>query len=216
MDRTNISLMEDACFLCLPSPELAFLESQNFYALAGLGPIVDGYWLLYHRGESARKINGRRPTGDDPRKELVFSAREKQAHCDVRKLPYNRAWSDDGMYDEHDHHCFHAHLLAFPGANDVSAFADSYFAASQAFSKLDDALAHGAQCDEYLLVSPSTNSFTIFSTPLNVPRQLARYLVAWNTGNAHLADWRAWPQRDRAIAIAEGLRSALSLENNVD
>jgi diadenosine tetraphosphate (Ap4A) HIT family hydrolase len=34
------------CFICSPSPELVFLESKNFYALAGLGPVVDGYCII--------------------------------------------------------------------------------------------------------------------------------------------------------------------------
>jgi diadenosine tetraphosphate (Ap4A) HIT family hydrolase len=37
---------DDLCFLCSPAPDLVFLESENFYALAGLGPVVDGYCVV--------------------------------------------------------------------------------------------------------------------------------------------------------------------------
>jgi diadenosine tetraphosphate (Ap4A) HIT family hydrolase len=215
MERANIALREDACFLCLPSPELVFLESQNFHALAGLGPIVDGYCIVAAKAH-VKSMADVPMTLIDERGSFLALVRNKLTAMYGSCLITEHGRMTVCATDEHDHHCFHAHFLAFPGANDVSALASSYFATLQAFPELDDALVHGAQCDEYLLVSPSTNSFTVFSTPLNVPRQLARYLVAWNTGNAHLADWRTWPQRDRAIAIADGLRSALSLENNVD
>ncbi|WP_148667171.1 hypothetical protein [Bradyrhizobium amphicarpaeae] len=114
---------------------------------------------------------------------------------------------------EHDHHCFHAHFLVFPGSEDVSSLASSYFANTAEFSTLDGALAFAALHPEYLLTSPSSSRLFIHSTPLNAPRQLARFLVAWKNGNAHLADWKAWPQRERAISIANTLRTAFVSED---
>jgi hypothetical protein len=115
--------------------------------------------------------------------------------------------------DEHDHHCFHAHFLVFPGTEDVSALAGSYFGKTAEFATLETALASAAQHPEYLLTSPDPSRLAVHSTPLNVPRQLARFLVAWKNGDPHLADWKAWPQRQRAISIANALRAAFVAED---
>jgi hypothetical protein len=59
--------------------------------------------------------------------------------------------------DEHDHHCFHAHFLVFPGTGDISPLASSYFAKAVEFSTLETALASAALHPEYLLTSPDPN-----------------------------------------------------------
>jgi hypothetical protein len=110
--------------------------------------------------------------------------------------------------DDHDHHCFHAHFLVFPGTEDVLSLASSYFAKTDEFSAIETALADAAMHPEYLVTSPDPSHVFIHSTPLNAPRQLARFLVAWKVGNPHLADWKAWPQRERAISIADTLRAS--------
>ncbi|WP_158646965.1 hypothetical protein [Bradyrhizobium huanghuaihaiense] len=115
--------------------------------------------------------------------------------------------------DEHDHHCFHAHFLLFPGTQDVSSLASSYFAQTIEFPTLSAALNDAALHPEYLLTSPDPSRLFIHSTPLNTPRQLARFLVAWKNGNPHLADWKVWPQRERAVSIANTLRAAFVSEN---
>ena len=42
----------DECFLCSPSEDLQFFESENFFALAGLGPVVDGYCVIAAKAHS--------------------------------------------------------------------------------------------------------------------------------------------------------------------
>jgi hypothetical protein len=37
---------ERACFLCDPAADLVFFEHGDFFALAGLGPVVEGYALF--------------------------------------------------------------------------------------------------------------------------------------------------------------------------
>jgi hypothetical protein len=108
---------------------------------------------------------------------------------------------------EHDPHCFHAHFLVFPGVSDISDLAESYFSSFEGFDDLESALKYAATLDEYLFVSPKNDKFNIFAGPLNVPRQLARYLVGWRTGASHLSDWRAFPELEQAKSMAQGLRA---------
>jgi diadenosine tetraphosphate (Ap4A) HIT family hydrolase len=200
------------CFLCSPSAELVFLESENFYALAGLGPVVDGYCVV--AAKSHVKSMADVPLGQAGERDAFITLVRNRLIAMYGTCLITEHGRMTVCADEHDHHCFHAHFLVFPGTEDVSALADSYFSTSQAFTNLETSLAHGALHAEYLLISPSPTRFSIYSTPLNAPRQLARHLVAWKTGNGHLADWKTWPQRDRAIFIAETLRSAFASEDN--
>src|ERR1041385_4497204 len=194
------------CFVCSPSPELVFLESRNFYALAGLGPIVDGYCVIAAKSH-VKSMADVPPSMMAERGDFLTSVRTKlmamYGRCLITEHGRMTVCST-----EHDHHCFHAHFLVFPGAADISELANSYFSKSREFGSLEECLADGALGPEYFLISSNPSSFLTYSTPLNAPRQLARYLVAWNTGNTHLADWKNWPQRDRAKDIAENLRSA--------
>jgi diadenosine tetraphosphate (Ap4A) HIT family hydrolase len=203
---------EGFCFLCEPSTELVFLESQNFYALAGLGPVVDGYSVIAAKAHSMSMA-------DIP---PALSADRDAFLADVRTRLVGQYGSclitEHGRMavcaaGEHDHHCFHAHFLAFPGTEDVSDLASSYFANSAEFSTLEAAFAEAVLHPEYLLISPNPNRFYILSTPLNAPRQLARHLVSWKSGNPHLADWKTWPQRERAILIAQTLRATVVSEH---
>src|SRR5438046_6805643 len=42
----NTRLEGPHCFLCEPSRDLVFFACDDFFALAGLGPVVDGYSVL--------------------------------------------------------------------------------------------------------------------------------------------------------------------------
>jgi len=110
--------------------------------------------------------------------------------------------------DSHDHdpHCYHAHFLIFPGAQDVSSAARSYFSKMQSFRELGSAMSHAANQGEYVLISPAPDCFNIFSGPLNIPRQFARFLVAHKAGSLHLADWRNNPNWLKAEAISASLK----------
>ena len=111
---------------------------------------------------------------------------------------------------QHDPHCFHSHFLVFPGAHDVSEMAHSYFGKMETFSELEIALSQAALYEEYVLISPTPECFNIFSAPLNMPRQLARFLVANRAKTPLFADWRPHPNRERAVTIASDLRSLVT------
>ena len=112
---------------------------------------------------------------------------------------------NDPAEHEHDAHCFHAHFLVFPNAPDISGLARSYFSDAHTFSELRQAMEYAAVHREYVLVSPTATEFTIFTKPLNLPRQLARSLVAHAIHCPELADWRKTPNWDQAIQTAQNL-----------
>lgn len=195
----------EQCFLCKTPADLVFLETDNFLALAGLGPVVDGYCMLASRTH-ARSMADIKAARHDERDGLVKALRAHLASeygCCLITEHGRMAICDD---DLHDQHCYHAHFLVFPGAPDISSKAQSYFGSANKFANLSSALSFSANFEEYFLVSPDDSSFTVFTTPLNAPRQLARYLVAAEAGDVALADWKSVPNRQRALEIAEKFR----------
>jgi diadenosine tetraphosphate (Ap4A) HIT family hydrolase len=199
------SLPDSNCFLCDPPSDLVFRETEHFIALAGLGPVVDGYCVVAAKAHT-------RSMADIPRSlklqrsSFVNSLRQeltaKFGSCLITEHGRMAVCSSG----EHDHHCFHAHFLFFPGAPDIAQNAASYFLTVRDFDNLEEALQAGSQLDEYLLVSPSMDQYSIFATPLHAPRQLARLLVAFRIGNLELADWKLHPNRETSVRIANTLR----------
>jgi hypothetical protein len=103
-------------------------------------------------------------------------------------------------------HCFHAHYLLFPGADDISMAAASYYGSRRKFESAAQAMQYAGEADNYLYISPLEHEHIVLTDSLNAPRQLARTLVALATENGKLSDWQLAPQRARALEIAAGLR----------
>jgi diadenosine tetraphosphate (Ap4A) HIT family hydrolase len=205
-----------ACFLCDPAADLIFFENDGFFALAGLGPVVEGYALFGTRAHIKSMADLPSTLWRD-RDRLIGSLRDqlsrKFGRCLVTEHGRMAVCADDpGDYEAH---CFHAHFLLFPGARDVSEAARSYFSRVDTFTTLQPAMGHAALCDEYALISPTPETFNVFSGPLNIPRQLARFLVANDVGELQLADWRDHPNREQAEQIARDLKLLIATNTSV-
>lgn len=196
------------CFLCDPSHDLVFLDREGFVALAGLGPIVDGYSLIAAKAHvrSMADLPAELHPDLDFFVNMVRSRlTKKYGSCLITEHGRMGICVEDA--DGFDEHCLHAHFLVFPGASDISEVARTYFGNSQIFGDLATALFQARLCEEeYVLVSPTPEQVTVFSKPLNIPRQLARYLVAHCSDAMHLADWRSHPNLEQARSIAGELR----------
>lgn len=199
-----------SCFLCDLPTDLIIFETSNFVALAGLGPIVDGYCLLaskMHTRSMADVPDQLRAERSQALLRLRSFLTDQYGSCRVTEHGRMAVCTDD---TEHDHHCFHAHFLLFPGAPDITSVSSSYFRQSKHFGDIEEALTYAASFDEYFLSSESGDRHTLFAGPLNMPRQLARILVASQLGRLNIADWKQAPRRDDALRIAHSLRSRLS------
>jgi diadenosine tetraphosphate (Ap4A) HIT family hydrolase len=199
------------CFLCELPSDLVISETQHFAVLAGLGPIVNGYCLLAAKTHTRSMADVPQDLRSE-RSQFLLTLRSSLiklfGSCLVTEHGRMAVCSDD---IEHDSHCFHAHFLLFPGAPDIIHTAATYFLNNRSFGEIDDALAYAATFDEYFLASSSKDEHFVFSGPLNMPRQLARILVAAKLGRLDTADWKVSPRREEAIQIAAELRSGLSL-----
>jgi hypothetical protein len=198
------------CFLCNPDSELVSWQERDFFVLAGLGPVVDGFCLMGTDVHVASMADVDR-AGEAARDSTLTAIRAvlsaRFGKCLVTEHGRVPVCRDDG--NQHSAHCFHAHFLLFPGAADISLAAQSYYGERRAFGSTREALGYAGSAENYLYISPSDREHIVLTHPLNAPRQLARTLVALASGQGNLADWQMTPDRRRTVAIARELRELL-------
>lgn len=191
----------DGCFLCAPDHDLIVWESENLIALAGLGPLTEKYYVI----GTKKHI---RSFADAPSESKIltelYTAREDLSgpnDCllmtEHGRVPVCRT---DGTL--HEAHCFHAHVLLFDCSDGISSYAKSYFGDETGFTSLNDAYKFALTFEPYHIVSEATDDITVFTEPLNIPRQLFRGLVAHVAGTEHLVDWQTEPSYEKAKKLA--------------
>lgn len=193
------------CFLCAPDPELIFVRDANTFALAGLGPVVPYYSLV----ASTAHV----PSASDGQSEginLVAAVRRVVAGFNARGMQCVIA--EHGRVPVcaervgQERHCYHAHLLVFPGADLPTLDVSSMFGQVRRYSSIEDGLSNAPAHGEYYLLSDNTGATVVHSQPRYVPRQFLRSLLAAEVGRPELADWRKTPARQSALDYAVQLR----------
>lgn len=203
---------EDGCFLCAPEDALIYWREKHVFAMAGLGPVVEGYSVVAHEGHIPSMADV--PQTDVECTAAIVAKIRRELTARYRSCvitEHGRFPICDGEvagYD--DPHCYHAHFLVFPGAPNPVSYVRSYFREAAEFTDLQAALEHAHGDEEYFLFSPSRGSFFVMTGGLNLPRQFARCVIAISMGRPELADWRRTPNRDDALNIASHFRDNLS------
>ena len=197
----------DNCFLCQPNQDLVVATYGNVFSMVGLGPITERYLMIAAKDHVQSFadffLNEPEIAGEIEKTRAVLEyGREPLLMTEHGRVP---ACLDDK--DEHDAHCFHAHVLLFQSTKDIEEVASGYFMKREVFGCLSDALAYAAECQNYHLLSPNSNRFVVLTGALNVPRQFFRQLVAIEEDQPELADWRHRPHVERALANAERERT---------
>ena len=197
------------CLLCNPNPKLLVGSINSIFTMVGLGPITPRYLIFATKSHFrsfadavlaspsvATTLNQTRLSSSIPNRPLLFT--------EHGRVPICRSDQDD-----HEAHCFHAHMLAFETVLDNVADLNTYFRSNKSFSCIQAALQYSTTQDQYYLYSPSSNCYTIYSNPVNVPRQFFRSLVAIKHNIPDYADWRLHPRSDHAIALVARERRLL-------
>jgi hypothetical protein len=198
------------CFLCNPPRDLVYAEAAEAFALAGLGPLVPGYSVAAARSHI-------RSIADiaDPRQFFAFLKTLRrsltQQYGDCLVTEHGRLPACLGSGGATEPHCYHAHVLIFPGAPSVEALAVQHFEEVLLFDTMEEAiLAARRNAFEYFLLSSAPDRFLLMLRPRFAVRQLGRVLVATALDTPDTFDWQQFPRRDDAQQFAATLRSALS------
>ena len=194
------------CFFCAPDKERVLYETANFYALLGLGPIVEGYVILVAKQHI-------RSMFDLPAEMRLSYRVEKERLKQLVTQTYGPTIiTEHGRIqacfvedqEEHEQHCFHAHQLLFPVAADLTLLLTSgrFVKVVEGTSLHDIDPSSLGEEEEYLLFEKISGLVTLYLTEGKCPRQFMRYLVALSVGKPELSNWRSYPGWE-AIAAAK-------------
>jgi len=206
------------CFFCHPDRDRMLYESEHFYALLGLGPIVDGYVLLVAKQHIRSMFDmppDIRSVYDQEKnylKQLIHTTYEPAIITEHGRV---RACIVEDE-EAHDLLCYHAHQLFFPVDVDFGALShegpfEKVFEGSSLFD-LDASVLQ--EDDEYLLFENAVGQVFIHKVTGKCPRQYMRYLVARSVGRPELANWHRFPEPEKILTAKGRYASVLNSETS--
>ena len=197
------------CFLCEPDPKLLVSSHDSVFTMVGFGPITSRYLIIATKSHIPSFADAVETSPCIVNHLLQSRADLSRAGIPLLFTEHGRVPMCRDDNDEHEPHCFHAHMLAFELKKNVRIDISSYFRCESAFSSLIAALTYSATQEQYFLYSPHPTLYVVYSEPLNVPRQFFRLIVAMEHDQPAYADWRIHPRKNEALAMAERERNLL-------
>lgn len=196
-------MTKGSCFLCNPNQNWIYARDERFFAMLGLGPIVEGYSLLatightpsmldlpLHDVEHLSEFTGRiRRLLESHYGEAIITEHGRVAPCVDRDR------------DGDESHCFHAHRLVFPISTDLADAVKNYGLSTEEYPSFIECWQNFDWKGEYLYYERMDGSCVIAAAPMRSIRQFFRYKVAECVGHPELASWSDFP-RLKAIEAA--------------
>lgn len=196
----------DTCSLCQPDKERIIYESKNFFVLASLGPIVEGYLVVFSKPHYS--CFGSFPA------ELLVEFRELQI---LISSVFFKAYGKKAIFFEHgqvksclqkvphEEHCYHAHMHAVPGDCDllpkISKRLEPF-----SLSKIESLKDFFLQFDHYLYFENSQKHRYAFYVNKDLPRQFLRLILAKKLDTPKKADWVKYPEREKVKRAIKKLK----------
>jgi hypothetical protein len=189
-------IVEQQCFLCNPTKQFIYAENQDFFAMLGLGPLIEGYSLLATKAHVYSMI-------DLPVNKAHELVKFKEQVRYQLALHYGQV-----ILTEHgrvascvhldsiqpENHCFHAHNLVFPLSLDLTESLRERGLKLMEFSNFLEAREKFKWSEEYYYFERIDGTCVIAFEPRRLVRQFFRYLIAERIGKPELADWKKYPQ----------------------
>lgn len=202
------------CFFCAPDKDRILYETANFYALLGLGPVVEGYVLLVAKQhirsmfDLPAEMRLSYKVDKERLKQLVTQTYGPTIITEHGRI--QACFVED--QEEHEQHCFHAHQLFFPVAADLTLLLTTgrFVRMFEGPSLHDIDLSSLGDEKEYLLFENNAGLITLYLVEGKCPRQFMRYLVALSVGKPELSNWRSYPGRETIAAAKARYNRALS------
>lgn len=193
------------CFLCAPESDLVFFDGLEAFALAGLGPVVPYYSVVACKAHVPSASDAQRDGIGviDVLRRVVGEFNRQGKRCIIAEHGRVPVCAER---IGHERHCYHAHLLVFPGVAMPTLDVSPMFGRVRHYHDLVEALTEAPNSGEYYLLSDNLEATLTYSEPLAVPRQFLRSLLAAEVGRPELADWRQNPARNAAVDYASALR----------
>lgn len=195
------------CFLCEPESEWVWAESEHFFVMCALGPVVPGTSLLASREHVPSMFD----VDDSQVPELEeLSRRAAMRLGEVYGQPVHLTEHGRiGLCEidaGHDQHCYHAHRLMFPIDFDIAAQMTMSVINPIRATSFSVARIAGGHLTKYLYHEAPDGAVTLGAEDDDAPRQYFRGIVADAIGAPELRSWRQHPQTTLVIEAARGLR----------
>lgn len=209
-DLAAEALRQD-CFLCRPKAALLVDVSPAGYAVAGLGPLADGYTVVathdHVRGLAAVPVETRRLYADYT---MTVASRLSKQYGSCFIIEHGNM-AICGVGDATGRaHCLHPHFLLVPDTRcSVDPFVEHFGSEHSAFGSLAEAVQYGADRGQYVLAGDTSGMFHVFLPNGDLPRQFARALLAEQLGLVDRASWRDTPDPDWTARNAHAIRGLL-------
>lgn len=203
----------DDCFLCRPNAALLAAVGEDGYAVAGLGPLSDGYAVIATHDHLLGLAEA------DARLRTAYASYAQHVARVLAKnygncfLVEHGNMAVCGVSEKGRAHCFHPHFLLIPGKPvSLDSFVEYFGGRFERFPELIDAVNYGAERGQYVLAGDAAGPFYVFLPDGELPRQFARGLVADQLGVPELASWRDEPSIQWVLRNARRLRGILADE----
>lgn len=187
----------DDCFLCSPDQRLIYEMGGDFFAMLGIGPIVEGYSIIATKDHI--------PSTMDLSLEKAEKLSRFTKHIRSRLKPYYgkviitehgrvNLGGDPVDNSEHSKHCLHAHRLVFPINTDLTPKLCEFDLPIMEYPSFLEARRNFDWGDEYLYFERTDGSCVVTRAPLELARLFFRKSLAEYVGKPEIADWRQFPR----------------------
>jgi hypothetical protein len=196
-----------ACFLCEPEPEWTWLESTNFRAVLGLGPIGMGYTLIATR-EHLPSMLDLESCMVAELTSFTANVRERLAALEGPAVVCEHGRVAPCIAPatrRHEPHCFHAHRLVFPGQVSLDLRAAAPRMRVLEYPSFDQVRGSDVGASQYVYAEQPDGSCQVGLVQGPLPRQFLRAIAAAQRGRHELADWRSSPRRHEVHAARRAL-----------
>lgn len=185
-------------------------QSDAFYAMLGLGPIVEGYSLMATVAHAPSMLD---LSETDVDKLAAFTDQIRQSlaphYGESIITEHGRvAPCVDRDRDGQQAHCFHAHRLVFPVSADLTESITNYGLETSEYANFKACWRDFSWKGEYLYYERADGTCVVATAPMRTVRQFFRHKVAESVGHPELADWKEYSRLKVVEAAMRRLRRA--------
>ena len=183
------------CFLCNPEQDLVYLENNYYFAMLGLGPIIEGYTIAATKSHNKSFFDLERK---DFMSYVDFLSELKELIHPIFGLTIFTEHGRVGIcqnedIDSHESHCYHAHHLIFPLGYDIEVYLNILNLYINKYNSLIDAYDNTPIDKDYHFFSKIDGSCGVILTDYKISRQFFRKIVATMVGKLDKVDWVTFP-----------------------
>lgn len=192
--------INNSCRFCNPpEKERILFETDNFYIMVSLGPIVDGYLLIV----SKRHIGACFNTPDVLMTEFLC-LKEKVKNILIRHygccIFYEHGKTGTSLtFENSNKHCYHAHLHCIPVNIELNKQIENELP-FDSYSSFPEAWGFSRNLKRYLYVEDTR--INVYSVDKKIRSQFLRYKLAEALGKPELGNWvenQNWESINRTI-----------------